>query len=68
MVTKRPEIICAHSNRLTLSHTTGGGELSPAKARMAAWRLDIKSAAGRPLPATSAIERTKTSGVNVKTS
>ena len=44
------------SSRLTLVQTEPGAAPSCAKARTAACRFDISSAAGTPLPATSAME------------
>ena len=45
-----------HRSRLTLPQIEEGGADSLANARTAAWRFDISSAAGRPLPAMSAID------------
>ena len=50
-----------HSSRLTLLQIDAGETASCAKARTAACRFDISSAAGSPLPAMSAIETPSTS-------
>ena len=50
-----------HSSRLTLLLIEAGETASWAKARTAACRFDISSAAGSPLPAMSAIDTPRTS-------
>ena len=48
--------------RLTCWQSSAGCAASVANARTAAWRFDISSAAGMPLPTTSAIESAETRG------
>src|SRR5262249_2210151 len=47
--------MCRHRRRLTLEQIAAGSAASLANARTAACRFDISSAAGMPLPATSAM-------------
>ena len=70
-VTERDEPAAGHvrqSRRLTLAQIAWGRALSCANARTAACRFDISSAAGRPLPATSAIDEPDDIGPNVSAS
>ena len=52
----RPSAMWPHSTVLTCSQSSAGRAASVAKARTAACRFDINSAAGMPLPTTSAID------------
>ena len=56
-MTKRPLTMSPQSRRLTRAQTSPGAAAPSENARTAACRLDISSAAGSPLPATSAIEQ-----------
>ncbi len=53
---KRPSAMWPQRMRLTCWQSSAGSAASVANARTAAWRFDISSAAGMPLPTTSAIE------------
>ncbi len=53
----RPSAMLPQRMRFTCWHSSPGDVASVANARTAAWRFDMSSAAGIPLPTTSAIDR-----------